>query len=657
MSSHPISTTAIRQTPRGTLHYYLRWPPPGLERHHAAAWPVILALSTGSALLVLPQLIMLTAPTAAWSLGPFEPVWALPIICAALGILLVVGSALRLAWLLAAGARSAKQGYGWITFLQVAADATRDTGFIIQGARHFATLDDRTRRRVLVLRLLTAGLYMTAALWPLAGFVAAYLLSIRGHASPQLLWLLPLLPTALLMCAGLGCRVWERVNLRAARQKAASRTETPEELRCEIDEWNARLADEVDAGALPGGSLGAARIFRGGGFVAVAVALLAVLPVGALAVLATIGPLLSSVALPGYGSALTQLRMLKLYDEYRLPSDPSITPSAAGDALHVLAFVGVEPQPPNLLRAPARQYAEALVPQSDRLPSSWAGVSWGPALLAVAADSLSAEQRRYLEEVAAQPYHADIALFARAPAADIAGSRWHSPMPLHLAPHEWPLPGYAALRQAFHAHYAVAALALADGRYEDGEFALRAVLTSGLRLAEDGVTLADGIVGASIAQMAAHMLREYYELSGRPAAAARLDATLDAAELARSAAGPLPVQYSSLATLPPLVLDSTIARSLRWEIFATLNSIEGCLTPKRAVLGTDRSTVAWQERTRRGLVRYPSDAERFTVIAKHGQFGRPAGAQRSLPERLITAAAGRPAGIPGCSEVLAALSN
>jgi hypothetical protein len=657
MSSDPISTTAIQHARRGTLHYYLRWPPPGLERHHAAAWPVILALSTGSALLVLPQLIVLTAPTAAWSLGPFEPVWALPIICAALGVLLVLGSAFRLAWLLAAGARTAKQGYGWITFLQVAADATRDTGFIIQGARHFGMLDERTRRRVLVLRLLTAAFYLAAALWPLAAFVAAYLLSIQGHAGAQLLWLLPLLPTAMLLCAGLACRVRERVDLRAARQKAALRSETGPDLRWEIDEWNARLADEVDAGALPGGGLGAGRLFRGSGLVAVGVALLAVLPVAALAVLATIGPLLSSVALPGYGAALTQLRMLKLYDEYRVPSDPSISPSAAGDALHALAFAGVEPQPPNVMRAPARRYADAIVPESDRLPAAFAGVNWGPALLAVAAGGLSADQRRYLEEVAAQPYHAEIALFARAPAADIGGSRWYSPMPAHLAPHQWPLPRFTALRQAFQAHYAVAALALADRRYEDGELAIREVLTSGLRLAEDGVTMTDGIIGASIAQMSAHMLKEYYELSGRPAAAARLDATLDAADLARSSARPMPVQHSSLAALPPLVLDSTIARSLRWEIFGTLNSIEGCLTPKRAVLGTDRSIVAWQERSRRGLVRYPSDAERFTVMAQHGRFGRPEGTRRSLPERLVTAAAGRPAGIPGCSEVLTAFSN
>ena len=132
----------------------LSWPPPGTERLQGTLWRGIGLSWTGSLILVLPLLWALAVEQPFYSLGPFEDNWELGMAIAAVGAVLIVFAFAQL-WMAARGAAAAAElGYGLLTILEVATDVGRDTGFLIQGKRHFAFLDEARQKRVIRSRLL-----------------------------------------------------------------------------------------------------------------------------------------------------------------------------------------------------------------------------------------------------------------------------------------------------------------------------------------------------------------------------------------------------------------------------------------------------------------------------------------------------------------------
>jgi hypothetical protein len=632
---------------------YLRWPPPGLERQHGALWPVIVGLAAGSTLLVLPQLLMLTDTTTPATRGPFASTWLLAGAVSLVGLLLVLGGCFRLATLLRAGSRTVVRGYGWLTYAQVVTDLTRDTGFVLQGARHFARLDEATRRRVLVMRLCAPFFYLCAGLWPLVAFPVMLALASRGAASLSALWLVSVAPLAALLVTGLICRAVEYSDLTPARRSAEARAENELALSSEIDEWNMRLEDEGDAGALPPGAP-AARVLGFASVLPLLIGAFALLPILGLTTLGAIGPLVTGIAVPNYTVALGQIRTLDVLHPYYVEADPAVTPRAAGEALHALTFIGAQPRWNDAsVRAPARSYADRATPPTIGDRAALHGLTWDRGLLALAMLGLSDEQHAALSGLAAEPYQTEIRLLARAAAADIGAARWVSPLPVDVPAIEWHTPRFYRMRDAIHTRFAVAALAVADGRHDDAELAIREVLSVGLLLADNGVTVIDGLIGASIAYTAAGLLGELYAITGRLAEAERIAGTLAAVEVARAATRLGAVGGADAREMTRFVAAAELPRPVRWDAFAAFITIDGCLGAGRVIFGRSPDHEQWLAKVRAELVRYPADAERFDHLVAYGQFGRQVAPRRTALERVLTASIGRPAGVQGCSEIIA----
>jgi hypothetical protein len=157
---------------------------------------------TGSVILVLPLLWALAVEQPFYSLGPFEDNWQLGVGIAVIGAVLIALAFGHLFLLMRSAARAADHGYGTLTILEVASDSGRDTGFLIQGKRHFAGLDDEHQQRVVRARLLGAALMLLGALWLVVGFGLAILLAARGFVTPSGIWLMSLAPTGVIAAVG-----------------------------------------------------------------------------------------------------------------------------------------------------------------------------------------------------------------------------------------------------------------------------------------------------------------------------------------------------------------------------------------------------------------------------------------------------------------------
>ena len=145
-------------------HPPLSWPPPGLERLQGSLWRVIAVTWIGSVVLVFPLLWALAVEQPFYSLGPFEDNWELGLGLAALGALIIIVAFGLLFGVLRASAKAADMGYGSLTILEVASDSRHDMGFLIQGKRHFGSLDPDSLAVIVRARLRGAVLLLVGAL-------------------------------------------------------------------------------------------------------------------------------------------------------------------------------------------------------------------------------------------------------------------------------------------------------------------------------------------------------------------------------------------------------------------------------------------------------------------------------------------------------------
>ena len=134
----------------------LSWPPPGLEPIHGRLWRIIGILAIGGIIMVSPLLWALAVSQPFWSLGPFEANWQIGMGITLLGVAVLMLGFASLIQLLRQAARGADLAYGARTIWETAADSGRDTGFLLQGRRHFASFDPAQRASLVRARLLSA---------------------------------------------------------------------------------------------------------------------------------------------------------------------------------------------------------------------------------------------------------------------------------------------------------------------------------------------------------------------------------------------------------------------------------------------------------------------------------------------------------------------
>ena len=634
----------------------LSWPPPGLERLQGQLWRVIGISWAGSLILVLPLLWALAVEQPFYSLGPFEDNWQVGLGIAILGGVVILFAFGMFFGLMRAAAKAADSGYGTLTILEVVTDAGRDSGFLIQGKRHFSLIDSSRRGAVVSARLRGAGLVLAASLWFTVGFGVAVMLAARGYVTPSGIWLMTLGPTGFMFVLGCGVLIMQSMSVHGAltawdAQEGADRVQT------ESAAWVARLDEAGDAVVLGSGAKDEGGRFRIGATIVVLLFLGAFIPTMTVAVTTSIGPILAEIAVPTFLSVQEMAGGAEALRLNEVEKDPAITPAAAGAALQNIAFVGggaLEPWE----KAAETTYGMGWFPEPDLFPDPFSE-SVASDLMSRPLASFAEDERAAMRQAAAHPAHEDFHLLARAELVDVVSGRWTLPFPDTLTYQDLPWPRFQAFRTAGLAQVARAAVEVSDGQTAEAEHTLEELISMGLLLIDQSPTLIDNLVGVVLTNMGGDALEAYYTRIGDDDRAQALawarEGALAAARKAR--AGMIPEDiHSLLQGVPDLVQNEEALRGLRWEYFATFNMLAPCINLHKMVFGPDETYNEWRTNAREALVRVRGERDLYE-LAESGALG--AGGQELqgfLPRFLrLTLGSG---GAPGsCASLIASLQS
>ncbi len=635
----------------------LSWPPPGLERLQGRLWRVIALTWMGSLILVLPLLWALATEQPFWSLGPFEGNWYVGTVAAALGLVVLTVAFATLLTLLRQGAAAADEGYGTLTILEVAADSRRDTGFLIQGRRHFGQLDTAYRATVVKARLRGAILLLTAALWLAVGFGVAVLLAARGFVTPSGIWLMTVAPTAMLLAAGCFFLLFQGFRVRSASLGWAAQ-EGPDRIRHESEAWTRRLDEAGAAVALGAGPKDEGGRFRRWALGAVALFVLALIPTATLAVTAALGPILAEIAVPQFLSVQEMAGAAEVLRRYQLEPAADIPAGEAGEALQSLAFVGSPGTPEPWERPPVRRYEEGWFPEPDFFPDPFSETV-ARDLTGQPFSAFSEEERAALAQAAAHPAQEEFELLARARSVDVVTGRWVLPFPDSLTFQSLPWPRFAAYRTAGLARVAKAAVEASEGQVAAAEETLEELISTGFLLVDQGPTLIDNLMGVVLVKMGGDALEGLYAQSGREDEAAAMRwAREGAAQAASKARAGLVHEdiHSLLQGIPELVVDDAPLRGLRWEYFATFNMLAPCINVHKMVFGPDESLSEWRLEARDHLVQTRGEVELFE-LAQGAVGGSPTEEMEGFLPRFLSWTLGS-SGSPGtCASLISRLES
>ena len=632
----------------------LSWPPPGLERLQGSLWRVIVLGWIGSLVLVLPLMWALAVEQPFYSLGPFEDNWQLGLGIAVLGAVIVVIAFGLFFGILRTSAHAADMGYGSLTILEVASDSRHDTGFLIQGKRHFGSLDSERLTSVVKARLSGAALVLAGALWLVVGFGTAIVLAARGFVTPSGIWLMTWGPTGLMAVAGLFLLVRQNSTVRAARNGWQAQ-EGSDRVLAESVAWSETLEKAGDAIVLGAGPKEEAGRFRSGALVLAALFVIGFVPTMTISVTTAIGPILAEIAVPSFQPVQEAAGGAEALRRYQLAQDPTITPEDAGAALQNLAFVGGQPSPEATERRPSVVYAEPWFPNADYFPDPFSE-SVAADLLSRPVSAFRPEEQGALRQAASHPAQVEFERLARARLVDVVSGRWTLPFLDSTTFHDlWPR--FPELRTAGLARVAKAAVEVSDGKVQEAEVTLRELISTGFLLIDQGPTLLDNLMGVVLANMGGDALEAYYRRVGQSALADELDWARTAALLSaqKARAGLIPEDiHALLQGIPDLVEAEGALRGLRWEYFATFNTLAPCINLHKMVFGPDRAYVEWRERVRDALVRVRGERDLFD-LAESGVIGVGGQELQGFFPRFLSLTLGS-GGAPGsCASLIASL--
>jgi hypothetical protein len=608
----------------------------------------------GSLVLVLPLLWALAVEQPFYSLGPFEDNWELGLGLAALGAVIVVVAFGLLFGVLRTAANAADMGYGSLTIAEVATDSRHDTGFLIQGKRHFSSLDPDGLARIAKARLWGAILLLAGALWLVVGFGLAVILAARGFTTPSGIWLATLGPSVLATLVGLTLLIRQNAAVRSALGGWQAQ-EGRDNVRAESIAWNDRLATS-DSVVLGAGTLGGGARFRTGAAIVVVLFILGFVPTMTIGVTTAVGPILAEIAVPSFLSVQEMAGAAEALRRYRIEPNVSISPNDAGASLHSIAFVGESASPEAWERGPTKRYEQGWFPDPDFFPDPFSE-SVARDLLSKQLDEFTEQEQAALRQAASHPAHAEFDLLARAPMADVASGRWTLPFPDSLTFTNLPWPRFPEFRTAGLARVAKASVEVSTGRADEAEETLRELISTGFLLVDQGPTLLDNLMGVVLANMGGDALEAYYHRMGREADAEALvyarKSAQDGARMAR--AGMIPEDiHALLQGVPDLVESEEALRGLRWEYFATFNMLAPCINLHKMVFGPDDTYDEWRERARDTLVRVDGERALFD-LAESGVVGSRGQELQGFFARFLNLTLGS-GGAPGsCASLIAAL--
>jgi hypothetical protein len=461
--------------------------------------------------------------------------------------------------------------------------------------------------------------------------------AVGADAAPFIL----LAPSALLAVVA---RVAQRRETRAvgkARERLSRHRRTREEDPSVVRSWNETL-DNVrrgqDLGAGPATRPFAWRIATAvaalGPFFVIAI-------VTPIALVGVFGPGLWQVAVPKFGNTLERLRLANTARSFALPPDSTITPLEAGRAFYALSLIG-QSSPPE---SPFPQKPVPVVyedgwfdrPFPEELFVRTSGAQGvddartgdpenGPSVTTVleyAAGGLRAEEAAYLERLAAHPAWEAYRTVARAPSVDFIGGRFDLPFPNSVDVWALPIPRFRAVRTAAYASVGKAALHLAQGRYDAAETTLRETISLGFALIDNGASAIEGLIGVVIVGIGRDALQQFYELVGRPEAAAlraRQDSVTALSRELEQLQQLTPGNVGDITALRTQMLmllrDPELMRGYRLEQLIVL-SLAPCTNVHELLFGPGEDIQSAFELAERELVRFESDRELLRLIREN----------------------------------------
>ncbi|CAN5690436.1 hypothetical protein BH11MYX2_BH11MYX2_37370 [soil metagenome] len=364
---------------------------------------------------------------------------------------------------------------------------------------------------------------------------------------------------------------------------------------------------------------------------AIAVALLALVPIGIVGLRGSVLPQMGSFSEYVHRGVVKN----EVFRSLALPPDQSITPAQAGRAFAKVqpvksgqGFRAIEPQTP-----PAMSWHDAAIttdmfvgasPGSSHVPSS-------KGILQAAQKGFSPKELEFLRVLATAPAWRDFDIVARAPAADFLGGQFHIPFDPD-AFSAFRFQDYHNIREMASAAVSRAAYHMAIGQQDSAVTILRSIVSFGFVMVDNGTASMDEVMGNQMVDIGRVALREYYDLRNDPRSASLPNSP---------PLGPKPNvtrgDEESRARLIAIATDPTRPRAERFESLAILR-MSSCSNVRELLTGPRSDVTNALADARRTLVRYPSDRALLDLNGVPEASHMPAGFSNPISDLAVSAA-------------------
>ncbi|MDQ8164423.1 MAG: hypothetical protein P3A28_01520 [Gemmatimonadota bacterium] len=309
---------------------------------------------------------------------------------------------------------------------------------------------------------------------------------------------------------------------------------------------------------------------------------------------------------------------------YRLASDPTITPDAAGVALAALTSDPTRPLSGftyrDIASRPSAPWRTLPIPP-DIFPgvSLVNGVPDPNKILEFARRPLTALQRQALRMIGSAEIWRSFDLVSRASAVDVIGGRLVVPFGAGAHLVYLPTMGNRGTRWLAQAGVSRAAWHLSEGRRDSAEFVLRGIISFGAAIVENAPLLVDQLAGTAVLNTGRSALIQYFTLAG-DARGRALAADAEAAVAGyRRPAVLEPIARGDLAEVRPRMVARISARELtramRIETLTLLNAA-GCQSFRQVAFGQDDLVRNTAEALKADLARFPSERAVIDLMAR-----------------------------------------
>lgn len=375
----------------------------------------------------------------------------------------------------------------------------------------------------------------------------------------------------------------------------------------------------------------------------IAVALMTFVPIG-LTVLR--GDRLARMVFNAGANTAARVAATDAVRPYRVPVDPSITPTQAGLALNALqqhrepvpGFTPIEPAS----RPAAVWRTLTMSPDMFKTARStmYATPNAAPAsqaILEAAAKGFSPQEMDYLRKLATAPMWHEFDLVARAPVVDIIGGQFRIPFGAEASSETRPMMRFKDTREIAEAAVSRAAYYMARGDRESAETVLRSIVSFGFVMIDNSSTALDELIGSIIVGTGRDALQRFYALehdARASAAALAMPSRITRADVAAHEA-PTSTDDVRRETIAR-VDDPTLPMGARLDALRSL-SLASCTNPRELLFGPRGDVTDVLARARRTLARYPS--ERALIDLQAQMPGQSSGFKATGPLQSLAVSA------------------